>query len=129
MAGYNYGTGRRKTSIARVFIKPGNGAVTINGKQPSAYFQRESLIQISFQPLAKLNVEKKFDILITVQGGGKGGQAGAIRHGLARALTEFDSSFRPSLKKEGYLTRDARAVERKKPGLPKARKSPQFSKR
>ncbi|QAR34129.1 30S ribosomal protein S9 [Geovibrio thiophilus] len=129
MAGYNYGTGRRKTSIARVFIKPGNGAVTINGKEPSAYFQRESLIQISLQPLAKLNVEKKFDILVTVKGGGKGGQAGAIRHGLARALTEFDAEFRAPLKKEGFLTRDARAVERKKPGLPKARKSPQFSKR
>jgi small subunit ribosomal protein S9 len=129
MAGFNYGTGRRKTSVARVFIKPGNGSVTINGKEPAAYFQRESLIQICFQPLAKLSVEKKFDILITVKGGGKGGQAGAIRHGLARALTDFDAEYRGALKKEGYLTRDARAVERKKPGLPKARKSPQFSKR
>jgi small subunit ribosomal protein S9 len=129
MAGYNYGTGRRKTSIARVFIKPGNGAVTINGKQPADYFHRDSLIQISLQPLAKVNAEKKFDVLVTVKGGGLGGQAGAIRHGLARALTAFDAELRAPLKKEGFLTRDARAVERKKPGLPKARKSPQFSKR
>ncbi|WP_022852058.1 30S ribosomal protein S9 [Limisalsivibrio acetivorans] len=129
MAGYNYGTGRRKTSVARVFLKPGNGNITINGRNAESYFQRPSLLQVCFQPLAKLNVEKKFDLLITVKGGGKGGQAGAIRHGLARALSQFDANYRGPLKREGYLTRDARAVERKKAGLPKARKSPQFSKR
>jgi len=129
MAEYFYGTGRRKTSVARVFIKPGSGNVTINGKNPEDYFQRASIRQICFQPLEAIEAGKKFDLYITVQGGGKTGQAGAIRHGLARALCEFDADNRPAIKKEGYLTRDARMVERKKAGKPKARKSPQFSKR
>ncbi|PLX69196.1 MAG: 30S ribosomal protein S9 [Denitrovibrio sp.] len=129
MADYIYGTGRRKTSCARVFIKPGKGVVTINGKAPEAYFQRDTLCMISLQPLATVGVEGKFDLYITVKGGGKTGQAGAIRHGLSRALCEVDAENRPALKKKGFLTRDARAVERKKAGKPKARKSPQFSKR
>jgi len=129
MADYIYGTGRRKTSCARVFMKPGKGDVTINGKTPSDYFSRETLCMISMQPLAIIGVEGKFDLYITVKGGGKTGQAGAIRHGLSRALCEVDEANRPALKKKGFLTRDARAVERKKPGKPKARKSPQFSKR
>ena len=129
MASYFYGTGKRKTSVARVFLKPGKGKVVINGKTPENYFSRASLCQICFQPLAKIEAENKFDLYITVQGGGKSGQAGAIRHGLSRALTSFNPDYRPPLKKEGFMTRDARMVERKKPGLPKARKSPQFSKR
>lgn len=129
MADYTYGTGRRKTSCARVFIKPGKGVVTINGKDPDSYFQRGTLRMISLQPLATIGAEGKFDLYITVKGGGKTGQAGAIRHGLSRALCEFDETNRPALKKKGFLTRDSRAVERKKAGKPKARKSPQFSKR
>ncbi|ADD69037.1 ribosomal protein S9 [Denitrovibrio acetiphilus DSM 12809] len=129
MADYTYGTGRRKTSCARVFMKPGKGKVTINGKTPSDYFSRETLCMISLQPLGVIGAEGKFDLYITVKGGGKTGQAGAIRHGLSRALCELDAANRPELKKRGFLTRDARAVERKKPGKPKARKSPQFSKR
>ena len=129
MADYTYGTGRRKTSCARVFIKPGKGNVTINGKDAAAYFERPTLTMISLQPLKTVNVEGKFDLYITVKGGGKSGQAGAVRHGLARALCELDAANRPALKKEGFLTRDSRAVERKKPGKPKARKSSQFSKR
>lgn len=129
MADYTYGTGRRKTSCARVFIKPGKGEVTINGKTPADYFSRETLSMISLQPLEILGATGKFDLYITVKGGGKTGQAGAIRHGLSRALCEFDETNRPALKKRGFLTRDARAVERKKAGKPKARKSPQFSKR
>lgn len=129
MSGYFYGTGKRKTSVARVFLKPGKGETVINGKNPADYFQRATLIQLCFQPLAVLEAENKFDLYITVKGGGKSGQAGAIRHGLARALNAFDADFRAPLKKEGYLTRDARMVERKKAGKPKARKSSQFSKR
>jgi len=129
MADYTYGTGRRKTSCARVFIKPGKGSVTINGKDPDAYFNRDTLRMISLQPLETIDAEGKFDLYITVKGGGKTGQAGAIRHGLSRALCEYDETNRPALKKKGFLTRDARAVERKKAGKPKARKSPQFSKR
>jgi len=129
MADYTYGTGRRKTSCARVFIKPGKGSVTINGKDPDAYFNRDTLRMISLQPLEIIDAEGKFDLYITVKGGGKTGQAGAIRHGLSRALCEYDETNRPALKKKGFLTRDARAVERKKAGKPKARKSPQFSKR
>ncbi|MGE4317709.1 MAG: 30S ribosomal protein S9 [Deferribacterales bacterium] len=129
MADYTYGTGRRKTSCARVFIKPGKGNITINGKDAAAYFERPTLTMISLQPLVTINAEGKFDLYITVKGGGKSGQAGAVRHGLARALCEFDATNRPALKKEGFLTRDSRAVERKKPGKPKARKSSQFSKR
>ncbi len=129
MADYTYGTGRRKTSCARVFIKPGKGNITINGKEAAAYFERPTLTMISLQPLVTVNAEGKFDLYITVKGGGKSGQAGAVRHGLARALCEFDATNRPALKKEGFLTRDSRAVERKKPGKPKARKSSQFSKR
>jgi len=129
MADYTYGTGRRKTSCARVFIKPGKGTVTINGKTPSDYFSRDTLCMISLQPLEVIGAEGKFDLYITVKGGGKTGQAGAIRHGLSRALCEFDEQNRPALKKKGFMTRDARAVERKKAGKPKARKSPQFSKR
>ena len=129
MADYTYGTGRRKTSCARVFIKPGKGNITINGKDAAAYFERPTLTMISLQPLSTINAEGKFDLYITVKGGGKSGQAGAVRHGIARALCELDAANRPALKKEGFLTRDSRAVERKKPGRPKARKSSQFSKR
>lgn len=128
-ADYYYGTGRRKTSVARVFIKPGKGSITVNGKSLENYFERSTLRMLVMQPLATLSSESKFDLYITVKGGGKTGQAGAVRHGLSRALIEFNAEYRPALKKEGFLTRDARMVERKKPGRPKARKSPQYSKR
>lgn len=126
---YFYGTGRRKTSVARVFIKPGNGKLTVNGKTIEDYFERAVLRQIVMQPLKTVKNEGKFDLYITVAGGGKSGQAGAVRHGLSRALISYNPDFRKSLKVEGFLTRDPRMVERKKPGHPKARKSSQFSKR
>lgn len=124
-----YGTGRRKSSTARVFIKQGDGKMTINGRTLEQYFGRPTARMIVAQPLELLELNGKFDIYITVTGGGISGQAGAIRHGLTRALINYDESFRSALRKAGYVTRDARAVERKKVGLHKARKRPQYSKR
>lgn len=126
---YFYGTGRRKTSVARVFLKPGNGKITVNGKAFDEYFERAILRQIIMQPAELINGAGKFDLYITVTGGGKTGQAGAVRHGFARALIAYNPEYRKTLKVEGFLTRDPRMVERKKPGKPKARKSSQFSKR
>ncbi|WP_150912493.1 30S ribosomal protein S9 [Marinobacter halotolerans] len=125
----NYGTGRRKTSTARVFIKPGSGNISINGRSLDQFFGRDTLRMIVRQPLVVADSTDRFDINITVKGGGSSGQAGAIRHGLTRALMDYDETLRPALRKEGYVTRDARKVERKKVGLRKARKRPQFSKR
>ena len=125
----NYGTGRRKTSAARVFLRPGTGNITVNGKTLDTFFGRETARMIVRQPLELLNVTEKFDILVTVEGGGTTGQAGAIRLGISRALTEYDDSLKSSLRKAGFMTRDAREVERKKVGLHKARRATQFSKR
>ncbi|TBW56272.1 30S ribosomal protein S9 [Marinobacter halodurans] len=125
----NYGTGRRKTSTARVFIKPGSGNITINNRTIEQFFGRKTLQMIVRQPLALTESEERFDIKITVEGGGTSGQAGAIRHGLTRALMDYDETLRPTLRQAGYVTRDARSVERKKVGLRKARKRPQYSKR
>ena len=124
-----YGTGRRKKSIARVFVTPGTGVITVNGKDIEDYFGLETLKVIVRQPLAATGNEGKFDITVTVRGGGISGQAGAIRHGLSRALLQEDAENRPALKKEGFLTRDSRMKERKKYGLKAARRAPQFSKR
>ena len=124
-----YGTGRRKTSTARVFLRPGTGVITINNRTIEDYFGRETARMIVRQPLELVEMTEKFDIYITVAGGGISGQAGAIRHGITRALMEFDETLRPALRKAGFVTRDARKVERKKVGLHKARKRPQFSKR
>jgi small subunit ribosomal protein S9 len=124
-----YGTGRRKTSTARVFIEQGEGKITVNGRSLDQYFGREVARMIVRQPLEKVDMVEKFDINVTVRGGGSFGQAGAIRHGLTRALMQYDEALREPLRAEGYVTRDARAVERKKVGLRKARKRPQFSKR
>ena len=124
-----YGTGRRKSSVARVYLVPGTGKVTINKKDMDEYFGYDTLKVIARQPLAATETEGKFDVLVHVHGGGYTGQAGAIRHGIARALLEADPEFRPALKKAGYLTRDPRMKERKKYGLKKARRAPQFSKR
>ncbi|MEE4191212.1 MAG: 30S ribosomal protein S9 [Halieaceae bacterium] len=124
-----YGTGRRKTSTARVFIKNGDGNITVNSKPLDQYFGREVARMIVRQPLQLTETEDKFDINVTVAGGGSFGQAGAIRHGITRALMEYDESLRGTLRGAGFVTRDARAVERKKVGLRKARKRPQFSKR
>ncbi|MCC6297222.1 MAG: 30S ribosomal protein S9 [Pseudomonadales bacterium] len=129
MASNYYGTGRRKTASARVFIKPGAGAISINERTLDHYFGREVARMIVRQPLEVAEVQNKFDIRVTVKGGGSFGQAGAIRHGLARALVDYDEGLRPVLRKAGFLTRDAREVERKKVGLHKARKRPQYSKR
>ena len=126
---YYYGTGRRKNAIARVRIIEGNGKITINGKDLDEYFGLETLKVIVKQPLTVTNSLAKYDVISTVNGGGYTGQAGAIRHGIARALNEANSEFRPALKSNGYLTRDPRMKERKKYGLKKARKAPQFSKR
>lgn len=128
-AAQNYGTGRRKTSTARVFIRPGSGDISINGRSIDQFFGRETLRMIVRQPLVIAEATQRFDIRITVSGGGSSGQAGAIRHGLARALIEYDETLRSSLRRAGYVTRDAREVERKKIGLRKARKRPQYSKR
>ena len=125
----NYGTGRRKSSSARVFIKPGSGKITINQRELDVYFGRETARMIVRQPLELVELTDKLDLYITVKGGGISGQAGAIRHGIARALLTVDPDFRPALKAAGLLTRDPRMVERKKPGLKKARKASQFSKR
>ncbi len=124
-----WGTGRRKTSIARVRLVPGNGNVLINNKDVEDYFNYETLRTIAREPLVITEQLDKFDVLVNVEGGGFTGQAGAIRHGIARALLEVDPELRPILKKAGHLTRDPRMKERKKYGLKKARKSPQFSKR
>lgn len=124
-----YGTGRRKTSTARVFLKNGDGNITVNSKPLDQYFGREVARMIVRQPLDLTETNGKFDINVTVAGGGSFGQAGAIRHGITRALLEYDESLRGTLRGAGYVTRDARAVERKKVGLRKARKRPQFSKR
>jgi small subunit ribosomal protein S9 len=123
------GTGRRKSSVARVRLVPGEGNITINNRSIDDYFGLETLKVISRQPLVLTETENKFDVLVNVVGGGFTGQAGAIRHGIARALLQADEEFRPALKKAGYLTRDPRMKERKKDGLKKARKAPQFSKR
>lgn len=124
-----YGTGRRKSSIARVYLVPGTGKITINKRDIDDYFGLETLKIIVRQPLEATNTTDKYDAKITVRGGGFTGQAGAIRHGIARALLTVDADFRPTLKKAGYLTRDPRMKERKKYGLKKARRAPQFSKR
>lgn len=124
-----YGTGRRKTSTARVFISKGTGQITINGRELADYFGREVAQMIVRQPLLVADALEKFDVRATVKGGGSFGQAGAIRHGLTRALMEYDEELRQPLRAAGYVTRDSRAVERKKIGLHKARKRPQFSKR
>ncbi|MER2493318.1 30S ribosomal protein S9 [Catenovulum sediminis] len=124
-----YGTGRRKSSTARVFLRPGTGNITINKRSIETYFGRETARMVVRQPLELVEMVEKFDLYVTVAGGGITGQAGAIRHGITRALMEFDESLRPALRKAGYVTRDARRVERKKVGLKKARKRPQFSKR
>lgn len=129
MASTYYGTGRRKTASARVFVAPGGGDIRINDRAIDDYFGREVARMIVRQPLQVAQVEGKFDIRITVRGGGSFGQAGAIRHGLARALVDYDEGLRATLRKAGFLTRDAREVERKKVGLHKARKRPQYSKR
>lgn len=125
----NYGTGRRKTSTARVFLKSGTGVITINDRSIDQYFGREVARMIVRQPLELVDMVARFDVNVTVAGGGSFGQAGAIRHGITRALIEYDETLRPPLRKAGYVTRDAREVERKKVGLRKARKKPQFSKR
>jgi small subunit ribosomal protein S9 len=124
-----YATGRRKTSTARVYLSEGKGNILVNDIPLEEYFGREVAKILVMQPLDLLNVSSKFDIMVKVSGGGSFGQAGAIRHGISRALEKFDPEFRPSLKSAGYLTRDSRQVERKKVGLVKARKSKQFSKR
>lgn len=124
-----YGTGRRKTSTARVFISQGEGKISVNGRALDDYFGREVAQMIVRQPLELVEMMDRFNIKITVRGGGNAGQAGAIRHGLTRALMNYDENLRPTLRAAGYVTRDAREVERKKVGLRKARKRPQFSKR
>ena len=124
-----YGTGRRKSSVARVRLVPGNGKITINGRTIDEYFGLDTLKLIVRQPLELTKTTDKFDVIAKVEGGGFTGQAGAIRHGIARALLEADADFRPVLKKAGFLTRDPRMKERKKYGLKAARRAPQFSKR
>lgn len=125
----NYGTGRRKTAAARVFMRPGKGGITINGKTVEQYFGRETSRMLVRQPLELVDAMTRFDITVTVSGGGPSGQAGAIRHGITRALIKYDEALRPSLRAAGLVTRDAREVERKKVGLHKARRAPQYSKR
>jgi len=124
-----YGTGRRKTSVARVYLRPGSGQITVNRRDFDEYFPNQVLKMVIRQPLLLTETADKFDILVNVHGGGSTGQAGAIRHGIARALLEYNPELRPRLKTTGLLTRDARKVERKKYGQPKARKRFQFSKR
>lgn len=125
----HYGTGRRKTSTARVFLKPGKGEITVNDRPLDRFFGRETARMIVRQPLQLMNLTDQLDVEVTVSGGGTTGQAGAIRHGLTRALMDYDGTFRPKLRKAGFVTRDAREVERKKVGLRKARRATQFSKR
>lgn len=124
-----YGTGRRKSSAARVFIKPGSGNIIINKRSLEQYFGRDTARMVVMQPLELVEMTDKLDLYITVKGGGISGQAGAIRHGITRALMEYDETLRFSLRQAGFVTRDARQVERKKVGLRKARRRPQFSKR
>ncbi len=124
-----YGTGRRKSSTARVFLRNGNGKITVNERPLDEFFGRKTARMIVRQPLELADLEKKFDVSVTVTGGGTTGQAGAIRHGLTRALMEYDETLRRPLRKAGFVTRDAREVERKKVGLAKARRAKQFSKR
>ncbi len=124
-----YGTGRRKTSVARVYLRPGSGKITVNRRDFDEYFPNRVLKMVIRQPLRLTETDDKFDILVNVRGGGSTGQAGAIRHGISRALIEYNPELRPRLKAAGLLTRDARKVERKKYGQPKARKRFQFSKR
>jgi small subunit ribosomal protein S9 len=126
---YNYGTGRRKSSVARVFIKRGTGKITINGREIDKYFHRETGRMIVRQPLELTNHAGTFDVQVNVDGGGESGQAGAVRHGITRALIDYDATLKPVLSKAGLVTRDAREVERKKVGLRKARRRKQFSKR
>lgn len=125
----NYGTGRRKTSTARVFLRPGSGNITVNDRSLDQFFGRKTARMIVRQPLELVQLETKFDVSATVKGGGTTGQAGAIRHGLTRALMEYDETLRKQLRDAGYVTRDAREVERKKVGFRKARRGTQFSKR
>jgi small subunit ribosomal protein S9 len=126
---YNYGTGRRKEAVARVFIKSGSGNIVVNGKPVDTFFSRETGRMIVRQPLVITGSLDRFDIMVNVVGGGESGQAGAVRHGITRALIDLDASLKPALKAAGLVTRDARAVERKKVGLHKARRRKQFSKR
>ncbi len=125
----NYGTGRRKTSSARVFLRSGTGNIVVNGKPLDEYFGRKTSCMMVRQPLVLIDATEKFDVMVTVVGGGITGQAGAIRHGITRALMEYDETLRGELRKAGFVTRDARKVERKKVGLRKARRATQFSKR
>lgn len=125
---YN-GTGRRKSSVARVFLKKGSGKIKVNDKPIEEYFGRQTSIMISKQPLVLTKNEETFDILVNVRGGGESGQAGAVRHGITRALIDYDETLKAELKRAGFVTRDAREVERKKVGLRKARRAKQFSKR
>ncbi|MFA6040630.1 MAG: 30S ribosomal protein S9 [Methylophilus sp.] len=126
---YNYGTGRRKSSVARVFLKSGQGNIIINDKPADEYFSRETSRMILRQPLELTNNIASFDIMVNVVGGGESGQAGAVRHGITRALIDYDQALKSELKQAGFVTRDAREVERKKVGLRKARRAKQFSKR
>jgi small subunit ribosomal protein S9 len=126
---YNYGTGRRKSAVARVFIKSGKGDIVVNDKPVDQFFSRETGRMVVRQPLVLTERLNSFDIMVNVSGGGESGQAGAVRHGITRALIEFDAALKPILKKAGLVTRDAREVERKKVGLHKARRRKQFSKR
>lgn len=126
---YFYGTGRRKSAVARVFMKRGGGVITVNGKPIDQFFSRETGRMIVRQPLALVEKIDGFDIKVNVSGGGESGQAGAVRHGITRALIEYDASLKPALSKAGFVTRDAREVERKKVGFHKARRRKQFSKR
>ena len=126
---YNYGTGRRKSAVARVFIKAGTGLIVVNGKPANEYFSRETGLMVIRQPLELTNNVETFDIMVNVSGGGESGQAGAVRHGITRALIDYDAALKPELSKAGFVTRDAREVERKKVGLRKARRAKQFSKR
>ena len=126
---WNYGTGRRKSSVARVFIKRGEGLIVVNGKTVTDYFGRQTSIMIVKQPLMLTNNEMAFDIKVNVRGGGESGQAGAVRHGITRALIDYAATLKPDLSRAGFVTRDAREVERKKVGLHGARRRKQFSKR
>ena len=124
---YNYGTGRRKSAVARVFLKAGSGKITVNGKPANEYFSRETGLMVIRQPLELTDNVERFDIMVNVSGGGESGQAGAVRHGITRALIDYDIGLKPALSKAGFVTRDAREVERKKVGLRKARRAKQFS--
>ena len=126
---HHYGTGRRKTAVARVYMRPGKGDIVVNGKPVDVFFSRETGRMVVRQPLELTKTTTSFDIMVNVDGGGESGQAGAVRHGITRALIEYDAALKPALKKAGLVTRDAREVERKKVGLHKARRRKQYSKR